>query len=369
MLEHDSKIPFRKPGKILTLTCLICCLLISINQSFLAQVLYVDAARGSDKAEGTSGTPVASLNRAVELAKEIAGNKQVTIKITPGLYLLTKQIKIESKNDADTALYTIEALYMPDDSSWQPASMPVIQSVSANNVKTYFDHCAGFEILRNNVRIRGLKFVGNANPAVLYYYPIERDSAGLKNIQVSQCMFIAEKNSAPIQGAVYMEGGNSVHVNHCIFYQCKNAVLVFFAAKDFSLTNSIIYGAYESAIYYGYKNDLDSPFIFRGNIITNCNYFWLGSKNEDHPLFVFNNSLIANNTHFMGIYDGEGGPKPYKVKGTHVEKNIQKSGEVILTEAEIERVPKNYLHPSAKSAGSNIKAGIFIDSLSADFNR
>lgn len=334
-------------------------LVVCLGHTLNAQVIYVDAINGRDQATGSVKEPVASVDKAVRLANEFSGSRQVTIKIAPGLYVLTRQVKIESKTKDDTTRFTLEALIMPDDSLWKPVSMPVIQSVSANNLKTYFDHCAGFEILRNNVSIRGLKFIGNTNPSVEYYYPIERDSAGLKRLEVSQCLFIGERNSAPIQGAIYMEGANAVHVDHCVFYECKNALLLFYSARDFSLTHSIIYGAYESGVWYGYKKEADAPFTFHNNIVSDCDYFWLASKSEDHPLFTFNNSLVTGNKHYMGVYDSGEGPTPFKHQGTHKEDGIQKAGQVLLNQVTTAGMSWNYLHPTAQSAGYNLKAGLF----------
>jgi len=330
-----------------------------ISPSLRAQTLYVDPLKGSDAAAGTAGAPLASLQKAVTLAKDFSGSRPINIKLSPGLYELTGPLKIETKNGGnEAATYTLEALVMPDDTAWKPRSTPVIQSVSADNINTYFTHCAGFDVLRNNVSFKGLKFLGNANPAVWYYYPIERDSAKLKNVEVSQCYFIGEKDSAPIQGAVYMEGGDGVHLDHCVFYGCKNAVLVFFSARNFSLTHSIIYGCYEAGVWYGIKTEPDAAFDFNNNVFSHCNYFWASAKGGDHPLYRFNNSLISGNTNYLGIHN-DGRLSPLQEKGTHTETGISKTGEVILVQNSAEVIPHDYLQLAPNSAGSDIDAGIF----------
>ena len=325
-----------------------------------AQSLYVNSSTGSDDALGTREHPLKSLYQAVKAAKDFKGTMPVTIKIEPGLYVLTNLIKIESRpSQADTSMYNFEAAVMPDDSAWKPSATPVIQSVSADNITTYFTHCAGFDVLRNNVSFKGLKFLGNANPTVEYYYPIERDSAKLKNVVVSQCYFIGEKNSAPIQGAVYMEGADGVHVDHCVFYGCKNALLLFFSASNFSLTHSVIYGCYEAGVWYGIKTEPDAAFTFNNNVFSHCNYFWASAKGGDHPLYRFNNSLISGNTYYLGIHNN-GGLSLLKEKGTHTENGIRKTGEVILVHTTAEGTPRDYLQLAPNSAGSDIDAGIFM---------
>lgn len=327
-----------------------------ITISAKSQTLFVDALKGSDDAKGTATEPLHSLEKAVAVTNTFSGDESVRIKLAPGLYLLTHQIIISPfKKQTDTVKYTIEAMIMPDDDSWSPAKMPVIQSVSANN-KDYghFNHCVGFQIERNNVSLKGLKFLGNATPDVEYYYPVERHNPDLNDLEISQCYFIGEKNSSPIQGCVFAQGGG-IHIDHCIFYGCKNAILVFVKIKNFSLINSIIYGAYEGAVWYGYGDSADFPFTFSDNIVSNSNYFFVGYKGA-HSNYMFDNSLIANNAHYMGFNGNSISPDPLNEP---TENSIRKSGTVILNEVTANGVPRNYLNLSASSAGSDIPAGIF----------
>jgi len=241
---------------------------------------------------------------------------------------------------------------MPDDPDWIPAKTPVMQSVSSNNSVAQFTHCAGFLVSRNNVSFKGLKFPGNSNPNVVYYYPITRENENLKGLEVSQCYFIGEKNSDPIQGAIWAHGGGT-HVDHCIFYGCKNALLLFKSIKDFSVTNSIIDGSYEAAVWFG---PFDSPFIFRNNIVTHCSYFWLRPE-DTQPAYAFSNSLIVDNDHYMGFYTSHGPVEA--LKNSHTETAIQKSGKVILNEVKTQGMPNDYLNLTSESAGKDISAGIF----------
>ena len=186
-----------------------------------AQILFVDPSNGHDNAKGSVDAPLASLPKAVALTRTSTGNR--TIKLAPGLYTLDDQLLLPPAGDT----LTIEAAVTPDDPAWLPSKMPVIESISPTSQNWgKFDHCTGFQIERNNVQIRGLKFVGNANPAVVYYYTIERHSPDLKGLRISQCIFAGSRNAAPIQGAVFAQGPD-ITVDHCIFYECKNALLLF----------------------------------------------------------------------------------------------------------------------------------------------
>ncbi|MCF0054612.1 right-handed parallel beta-helix repeat-containing protein [Dyadobacter sp. CY356] len=334
-------------------TFLAAILLLLFIQNVHAQTIYVDPANGNDSASGTVQGPLASIQKALSLAGSFTGKETVHIKLLPGLYLLKDKVIVETKRSEPSWLI-VEAAVMPDDADWEPTKMPVVQSISANNSLTQFPHSTGFLIASNNAALKGLKFIGNANPEVKYYYPVNRENENLKGLDISQCYFIGERNSEPIQGSIWAQGAG-IHVDHCIFYNCKNALLLFKSISDFSFTHSIIYGAYEAAVWFG---PFDSDFIFKNNIISNCTYFWLRAENT-FPKYTFSNSLITGNNAFMGYY-AKNGSVPAE-RNEHTENQIQKSGQLILSEVKTNGLPKDYLNPTKESAGSALGAGIFIN--------
>jgi len=320
--------------------------------------LYVDAVKGNDESPGTLSAPLATLEKAADRANSITLPDPVTIIVAPGLYKLSRPVNIASPpGRQQPGRYSIKAMVMPGDTNWRPDQMPVIQSVSANNTFKDFNHCAGIEIFRDKVYIGGLKFVGNANPGADYYYPIERDSAGLHDLEISQCYFIGDKNFAPIQGAVYTQGAG-IHVDHCIFFGCKHGLLLFEGIRGFSLTHSIIYGSYGAAVWFGTQNDPDQPFLFNDNIIAACNYFWAMADTAPHPHCRFNNSLISDNEHFMAVRVN-GNLTPFDGNDGHTESGIVKSGKIRLNEVTIKGMPQDFLALAPGSAGTHIDAGIF----------
>jgi len=338
------------------LTFLLSTVLLGLSASIFAQTLYVDAVNGKDVAKGTITDPLRNLENAIVLANSFTGNMPVTIKIAPGLYVLPHKLVIQSQNLADTAKYSLEARVMPDNATWRPAKMPVIQSLSdTNRGSVKFRYAVAFQVERNNVSFKGLKFLGNPNPGLGYFYAIDRKNEKLKGLEITQCYFIADKNSSPMQGAVFAQG-DAINIDHCIFYGCKNAVLVFLGLKNFSLTHSIIYGAYEAAVWYGYGESSNAPFTFSNNVISNCNYFWVSEKYHEHH-YIFRNSLIANNTNYMGFNGME--VEGHDLKNTPVEINIRKFGAVLLNEITAGGVPDNYLNLSPASTGNSLHAGIF----------
>jgi hypothetical protein len=168
-----------------------------------AQTLYVDAVKGKDVAKGTITDPLLSIEKAITIANSFNNDQPVTIKLAPGLYVIDNELTVKTNKPANNTLkFTIEAIHMPDDPDWEPAKMPVIQSVSPNNSTVQFIHSVGFLVAKNNVSFKGLKFVGNASPGVAYYYPITRENENLNGLEVSQCYFIGEKNSTRLQSGM-----------------------------------------------------------------------------------------------------------------------------------------------------------------------
>jgi len=332
-------------------TQLLLIILLSCGQRLNAQTVYLDVSKGDDRNAGTALAPVASFDKAISLTGNFSGKDSIVIKVQPGLYVLKDKITLD-KQVSENLWLTIEAAVMPDDPDWKPEKMPVIQSVSENNSQTQFPHAVGFLIAANRVRIQGLKFVGNTNPEIRYYYPVTRENETLNGLEVSQCYFIGERNSSPIQGAIWAHGAGT-HVDHCIFYGAKNALLLFKSIKDFSLTNSIIYGAYEAAVWFG---PFTSDFKFSNNIVSNCTYFWLREENT-FPKYTFRNSLFTDMKGFMGYYSKSGSIPANK--NEHTEIDVRRSGNLILSAVETNGLPRDYLNPASESDGRELKAGIF----------
>jgi hypothetical protein len=321
-----------------------------------AQTLYVDAIHGRPDASGTQQEPLASLEKAVTLAQEFTGRDPVVIKLSPGLYVLEHQLELRTRQrEADTVRYRLEATLLPDDPEWQPSKMPIIQSASADNSTLLgFAHTVGFVVAKNNVQFRGLKFIGNANPGVTYYYPIAREKQSSQGLMVTQCYFIGERNSAPITGAVWFSG-TGVSIDHSIFYGCKNA-LIFGGQSAVSVTHSLIYGAYEAALWYRPAEAGFASFTFDHNVVAQCDYFWVISD-KALPKLTFKNSLLTGIGHYIGINTDKGLVEAKET--THTEQGIRKSGTVLLSEVKTHGLPSDYLNLLPQSAGYELQASIF----------
>lgn len=350
-LKNNSAL---RVGIFVTLLVLTLC---SGTKSF-AQTLYVDAANGKDGAKGTIDTPLANLEEAVKLTHNFKGDQPVIIKVNPGLYILKDQLLLKTASISnDTIAYKIEAMVMPDDKEWKVDKMPVIQSVSGINDTIGFRHCIGISVLKNNVSIKGIKFLGNPNTEVKTYYPIRRADKSLDGLFVSQCFFIGEKNSTAIQSAFWVSG-SGIQVDHCIFNSCKIAMVLGSRLDHFSLSYSIINDAYNTAIWYGFSGTV-KPFVLKNNIITNSNYVMVYPKENGQPEYTIKDSYFVSNENYLGSYPKS---QEYFVKekvSKIKEVNILKTGKIKLVDVKNNGLTKDNLNLTADSDGKNIGAGLF----------
>lgn len=330
------------------------------SSATIGQTLYVDAQKGNNNAEGTVNDPLLSLDEAVLKTNSFKGDEPVTIKLNPGLYTVTHKLILKTAGSAaNKEPYTIEAVTLPDDKAWQPTNMPVILSTSGNNADYKFDHCEGMSVFQDNVNIIGLKFVGNPNTSVNYYYPIGRHDKTLSGLNVRQCLFIGEANSSAIQSAFWV-AGQEIHVDHCIFHNSKIAFVLGGNISGFSLTHSIIDGAYNTAIWYGFDGT-QPKFTFKNNIITNCYYVMVYPVENGQPAYTFKDSYITNNKNYLGNYPKAQDRFFAEPNKRIKEINIKKTGTIELVDVKDDGITKDNLNPTKNSAGQSTGAGLFLN--------
>lgn len=208
-----------------------------------------------------------------------------------------------------------------------------------------------FYIDESHVTIRGIKFLGYNYPTKKYY-PISRFDITTTDLIVEQCMFLGDLQSTVIQVSIIARG-NSVKVDHCVFYNANNAVVLYGDKPGSSITNCIVYGAIESAIWTVWQN---SDFIYKNNIITNRSFYWLiDYYPDDTTTYSIDNCVIVNNQH----YQGSGSMKPITPKFN--ESNLIKEGDITIRMINNiwEPYPKDHLHIIPGTVGYNLGAGLF----------
>jgi hypothetical protein len=328
------------------------------SEKLEAQTIYVDAVNGKKEASGAANDPLKSLEKAVERSHQLTGDKQVHIKLAPGLYTISSKLIIKtgaSKNDL--APYFIEAVVMPDDAAWTPAKMPVIQSVAGVNDTTGFRHTIGLAIEKSNVGLLGLRFVGNPNSDVPDFYPVRRADKNLSGLTVSQCYFVGDANLAAVQSAFWVSGPG-VHVDHCIFHSCKIAFVLGAAVDDFSLSYSVIDDAYNTAIWYGFAGNLPA-FNFSNNVIANCNYFMVYPEENGQPNFTLRNSFLVSNKNYLGNYPKAQDKFVAEENKNVREINVDKHSTVNFRNVRETGIIHDFLTLSPQSVAKSTLAGLF----------
>ena len=320
-----------------------------------SQTYFVHAGEGNDSNPGTAEMPFRSIGHAVALANGQTGAGPLTVKLLPGTFVLQDKVVINPvRIVTDSTRYTIEAAMLPDHPEWTPEQMPVILSVSPNNSETQFPHSTGFLVASAHVRFRGLKFLGNPNPSVPFYYPITKENPGLSDLEVTQCMFVGDKEAGKIQGGIWAHGPRNT-VSHCVFYECRNAVLFFMNVDGFAIENSIVYGSYESAFWFGPK---DPEFTFTNNIIAHNANVIVGPPDLDYRS-ALTNSVITGNDGYIGQWSQEEQKVVPTANPRITERNLIRKGTVTLHENMDMMLPKSHLHLNRESVGKDLDAGIF----------
>lgn len=355
-------IKFMRSGLLVSTLCFMYCV------PLLAETLYLDSHNGNDANPGTKEQPLKTLTRTAALVNASTEAGPTLIKLAPGLYDLTEKVLFQNPRAySREQRLIIEAVIMPDDPAWRHALMPVIisteQPAQMDSTNESGASTFGLQIEVSHVTIRGLKFLGSA-AAHNRYYPIRRNGKSLDDLVVSQCVFVANRHTSPIQVAV-IANGHGLVLEHCIFYDCKNPAVFWRAEGGTSKGNAMRYclvsGAYQSGVWLV---ETGEDFDFHHNVITNCEYFLIREA-SNRRTYRLHDSMVTNFRNYSG-YGTAGGPlKPSGDEVTVQEINIVKSGEIRIEldkprPAELSwHMPKHYLHIVPGTLGSELRAGLF----------
>ena len=335
----------------------IVCTLLALCSCAWARTIHVDPSRGSDVHPGSSEQPLASLARAVELADAVLSSEDTTIVLACGVYVLDGTITLGAGRSTDSrGRLSVTAAHLPDDPGWTPALMPVILSVARPSVNFGFDCAVGVMVACDHVTLRGITFLGCANPETFYYYPVGRQDMKRRDLEVSQCLFLGGHDVLTVQAAICAHG-DGVVVDHCIFHQCRNAV-VFWKAEAPKRGNvmrcCIVDQAEETAIWTA-REDLD--FEFRNNVVTGCAFVWC-RNGVNTSRYEAVNCLFAGNTCLLAENENSA---PVQTKALFLTGVYRiREARVELVRRMAERVPRDYLHVPEGSPGAELGAGLFV---------
>jgi hypothetical protein len=339
-------------------TLFIILLFLTYQFTINAQAVYVDSNMGNDNNEGTEGAPLYSISKAAEIIRKQDNNIYI-MKINPGIYILDHHVSVSTEKVMTHKRIIIRANILPGDTPWTPEKMPVIISAAKKGeLSEFYNFVAAFLINETHVTIRGLKFHGYSYPNTRYF-PIARFIKTKADLLVEQCMFVGDRDASHIQVGIIAHG-DKVKIDHCVFYNAKNAVVYWQDSgtgtkTGNSFTNCIVYGAFQTAVWLAWP---DNDFLFKNNIITNCKYAWI--KNSfNNTKYSADSSFIVNNKFYQGVADDSGvHPGEFIMN----ENNISKEGKItlrLIADNVDEPLPVDYLHVVPGTQEYNIIAGLF----------
>lgn len=327
-----------------------------LSSALFAQsiVYYINPINGNDHNDGSATAPFETLEKAVMRANSLTGPGSITLKLSPGLYILKDKLVINPiRQLSDTVRYTIQAGVMPADTHWTMQKVPVIQSISKNNSSTQFSHATGILVAENHLTVEGIKFLGNSNPEVPLYYPISREDQTLDDLIVRECLFVGDKETARIQGAVWAHGTH-IDISNCIFYECRNAILLFNNVSGFNIRHNIISESYESAFWLG--NEIDS-FVFQENIVVNNQRFLVMPAGSTYTS-AFRKSIISGNKSHVGAWSREKQGIIELANPSILEEEIYHDIKLRLIENFGIQFPDNHFQAEAGNMDIPIRAGL-----------
>ncbi|MBK6836980.1 MAG: right-handed parallel beta-helix repeat-containing protein [Bacteroidetes bacterium] len=345
-------------------TLVLLCLLLSSQHGF-SKTIFVDPNSGKSHSSGTLSSPLKTLDEAVKIANASVGNAPLTILLFPGLYTLTERLDLRSKANLSTQnRYTLEAYILPDDTAWKPEKMPVITSVADTAESWGFPCSVGLMIATNHVTLRGLKFTGNPHPNHYgFYYPVGSEDKKLEDLEITQCLFIGDRFSSPVQCGI-LAHGNSIVVDHCVFYNCRNAIVywkVDSIRTNCAFTHNLVVGAYQSAVWTAMP---DSNFQFHNNVIAKSNFGWI--KNYYNPAqYTIENCVFSETNHIRGewqqpdtlVAKAETAPD---LKENNVLKNAIVQMAITNTTSMQDEIPVDYMSLVPGSPGEGLNVGLFL---------
>ncbi len=333
--------------------------------------IYLNPEFGNDNNTGQKENPLKSLFEAAKRINAANGKGAITIYLSEGIYGLDTTVTFHPANwhFSKTDRLTIRAEILPDDSIWNPAKMPVIVSTMPLNFKPNGNNdplhgtSYGIQIEVSHVTIQGLRVLGtpvHERPADGYVrrnYPIVREGRNLDDLRVTQCLFIGDKHAVPNHLSV-LASGQGIVVDHCVFYNVKDAVVLWFSEKPAErceMHHNLIVGSYGAAVW---SWSAAEDFKYYNNVVANTNVFWILNKDEKNTFNLSNSMVIGYNE----LVNKGGGPAGFGDKADT--KKLKFGADVIIKkekaiEIEEDQTKRNYLHIKPNTLGANLGAGLF----------
>lgn len=335
--------------------------------------IYIHPEYGNNSDSGSRESPLKTLDEAARRVNQANGKGAINIVLSEGIYGLDATVTFHPVNWHFTRgdRLTIKAEILPDDSNWNPGKMPVIVSTMPLNFKPYGNDdplkgaSYGIQIETSHVTIQGLRLLEtpvHERPADGYAkrnYPIAREGRNLDDLRITQCLFLGGRHAIPNHVAI-IASGHGVVVDHCVFYNVKDAVVFWESdrpSENSEMHHNLIVDSYGAAIW---SWSLAENFKYYNNVVSNSNVFWVLDSEEENEFTLSNSVLIGYNE----LVNKGGGPQHF---GTPANPEKLKFGEDMIIEEEgileiiEDQTSRQYLQLKPGSVGAELGAGLFMN--------
>lgn len=354
------------------ITSFLCFTLMNLILSAQINDLFIDPNTGNDQNTGSKEQPLKTLFEAASRVNQSNGTGAVTIYLSEGIYGLSATVTFHPANwhfSKDQRL-TIRATLLPDDEDWNPGKMPVIVSTMPLDFKPNGRQdplggtSYGIQVETSYVTIQGLRILGTPvherpkEGMVRRNYPIVREGRNLDDLRITQCLFVGDEQVIPNHLGV-LASGQGIVVDHCIFYQCKDAVVYWFSdkpAERCEMHHNLMIDNYGAAVWSWTVAD---DFKYYNNVVSNNNIFWEVGR-DDSRTYTITNSIVVGYNSLVNKGGGAFGygeptdPKRLKYGNDVI---IKKEGSLDIEKNQTKR---NYLHLVPGTLGADLGAGLFI---------
>lgn len=264
--------------------------------------IYINPEFGSNSNAGSKESPIQSLYEAAQRVNVANGKGSITIFLSEGICGLDKTVTFHPANWHFTKenRLTIRAELLPDDAEWNPGKMPVVISTMPLNFKPMGSDdpgtSYGIQIETNYVTIQGLRVLGTpvherpVEGAVRRNYPIVREGLNLDDLRITQCLFLGDKYAVPNHLPI-LASGHGVVVDHCVFFNVKDAVVFFLSdrpAERCEMHHNLVVGSYGAAVW---SWSVAEDFKYYNTVVARANIFWVLNEDEKNS-FNLSNSMI-----------------------------------------------------------------------------
>jgi hypothetical protein len=359
-----------KPLKSFIIIMLVAFLMSAVGKAQKIDI-YINPSTGNDQGAGSQEQPLKTLNEAARRVNESNGTGAVTIFLSEGIYGLAATVTFHPANwhFSKEQRLTIRAEILPDDEDWYPGKMPVIVSTMPLDFKPNGRQdplggtSYGIQIETSFVTIQGLRVLGTPvherpkEGMVRRNYPIVREGRNLDDLRITQCLFVGDEHVIPNHLGV-LASGQGIVVDHCVFFQCKDAVVYWFSdkpAERCEMHHNLMIDNYGAAVWSWTVAD---DFKYYNNVVSNNNVFWEVGR-DDNRTYTISNSLVVG---YNSLVNKGGGAFGY---GEPTDPKRLKYGNDVIIKKEgslqIEKDPtkRNYLHLIPGTMGAEMGAGLF----------